>query len=194
VDAAFASGALAPYRKIAVAGFAEGRAAGAESDIRRLAGLSLNDGPVETGAGETVAESIHIQMAHAGFALVERGKVLEAAIGEDIRRENGWAMAMAIAQATGADVVAMGCVARFEDRVGTWYSADKPASVAFGVVIVDPAAKKIVWAGKFEKRQQSLLADLTQWRIFYQGGLSWQTADALAGVGAAFLVERMRGK
>ena len=106
VDAAFASGALAPYRKIAVAGFAEGRAAGAESDIRRLAGLSLNDGPVETGAGETVAESIHIQMARAGFTLVERGKVLEAAIGEDIRRENGWAMAMAIAAATGAAVVA----------------------------------------------------------------------------------------
>ncbi|MDH5636955.1 MAG: hypothetical protein OEZ04_00520, partial [Nitrospinota bacterium] len=178
--------------RFAVLDFLEGAPSG-EASICSVARLPLHKGDVEAGSGETVADHIHLAMAQADFPLTERSAVRKAYLNtnEPDRIANGVSLATSVAKVTGADAVVMGCVARFEELVGGKYSADKPAHVSFGVVVFDPARSGIVWAGKFDKMQRSLFEDLVQWRIFFKGAMTWQTADALSGVGADFLVERM---
>jgi len=196
VDAKYPPGSLAHYRQIAVAPLAEGTGSAPNAGVCRLAGLSFNDGPVEAGAGMDVADLVWRRLDMAGLPIAAPEKTEEAlaAVGADIRAENGIALAKALAARTGADVALLGCVARYQELDGAWYYADRPAAVAFGLVAVDAASGDVVWAGKFEEKQRSLFADLTRWRIFWAGGLVWQRAQKLAGVGVDFLAERMTGR
>jgi len=191
VDAKFFKTNLDKYKNIALLDFSEGPAKGPGQDICSLAGLALNQGAVESGAGAIVADQFHIQMSRSGFAMIGRQKAREATAGlsSEAVQENGARLAQLAASALGADAVMMGCVARYDDLVGSWLMADKTAHVAFAAVIYDPKAGAVVWAGKFDKKQRSLFADLTQWRIFFRGGMVWQRAETLSAVGAGFLVE-----
>ncbi|MDH5509164.1 MAG: hypothetical protein OEZ32_02300 [Nitrospinota bacterium] len=192
VDTGYGATDFSTYSRFTVLDFQEGAPSG-ELGACSLARLLFFKGDVEAGAGESVADHIHLAMAQVGFTLTERSAAREAYlnVNESDRIANGASLAVRVAEVTGADAVVMGCVARFEELVGGKYSADKPAHVSFGVVVFDPARDKVVWAGKFDKMQRSLFEDLFQWRIFVKGEMTWQTADALSGVGAGFLVERM---
>ena len=190
VDSRFKGADFSSFSAIAVLDFHETAAPGADSgpDFCQSEGLTFNHGPVQGGAGESVADLVYTRMAQAGYPMMEREKGMEAL------PEMGpmdLAKATDIAQSLGADALVMGCVARFEDLQGSRMSAEKPAHVSFGVVVFDRTKGRVVWAGKFEKMQKSLFEDLFQWRIFFKGGMAWQSADKLSGVGADFLVDMM---
>lgn len=82
-----------------------------------------------------------------------------------------------------ADVVAIGFVFRYMERIGYDYSVEKPASVAFEINFINPKDGSIIWRGVFDKTQKSLMEDVFQIASFYKGGGKWLTARELAGQG-----------
>jgi len=83
----------------------------------------------------------------------------------------------------GADLIVVGHVFRYVERIGYDYSAEKPASVAFEIIFVDPKNGSTIWRGVFDKTQQSLMEDVLQIASFYKGGGKWLTASELTKQG-----------
>lgn len=83
----------------------------------------------------------------------------------------------------GADLIAVGYIFRYVERIGYSYSAEKPASVAFEINFVNPKDGSIIWRGVFDKTQKSLMED-----VFHVSSLKWLTARELAkqGMNQAF--------
>jgi ABC-type uncharacterized transport system auxiliary subunit len=79
-----------------------------------------------------------------------------------------------------ADFVIQGYVYRFKERVGADYSAESPASVAFGVHFVDCREQTVVWSGYLDETQQALSEDLRYLGTFFRRGARWVTAEEMA--------------
>lgn len=77
-----------------------------------------------------------------------------------------------------ADIVVVGYVFRYVERIGYDYSAEKPASVAFEINFINPKDGGIIWRGVFDKTQKSLMED-----VFHVSSLKWLTARELAKQG-----------
>ena len=84
---------------------------------------------------------------------------------------------------SGADLIAVGYVFRYRERIGYNYSVEKPASVAFEISFVDPQNGDIIWRGVFDKTQKSLMEDVFQIASFFEGGGKWLTARELTKQG-----------
>ena len=87
-----------------------------------------------------------------------------------------------------ADLIAVGYVFRYVERIGYDYSAEKTASVAFEINFVNPKDGSIFWRGIFDKTQKSLMEDVLQIASFYKGHGKWLTARELTkqGMNQAF--------
>ncbi len=83
----------------------------------------------------------------------------------------------------GADVLALGYIYRYTERVGYDYSVEHPASVAFEIYMVNPVDGSIIWRGVFDKTQKSLMEDIFQASSFFKGRGKWLTADELSKQG-----------
>lgn len=82
-----------------------------------------------------------------------------------------------------ADLVAVGYVFRYRERIGYDYSAEKPASVAFAVHLISFRDGSKIWRGVFDKTQKSLMEDVLQIASFYKGGGKWLTVRQLTKQG-----------
>jgi hypothetical protein len=82
-----------------------------------------------------------------------------------------------------ADVLALGYIYRYTERVGYDYSVERPASVAFEIYMVNPSDSSIIWRGVFDKTQKSLMEDMFQVSSFFKGRGKWLTADELSKQG-----------
>jgi hypothetical protein len=82
-----------------------------------------------------------------------------------------------------ADVIAVGYVYRYTERVGYDYSAERPASVAFEIRLLNVKDGSTIWRGVFDKTQKSLMENVFQASSFFKGGAKWLTASQLAKQG-----------
>lgn len=92
-------------------------------------------------------------------------------------------------RALNASAVLDGYVYRYLDRKGTALGVEAPASVAFGMHLVDSETGKILWSGHFDETQQSLSENLLQFETFVQRGGGWVTAEEMAAAAVAALVK-----
>ena len=83
----------------------------------------------------------------------------------------------------GADVLAVGYVYRYTERVGYSISAKQPASVFFEIHLIKTIDGSIIWRGFFDKTQKSLMEDVFQIFSFFKGGGKWMTARQLTEQG-----------
>ena len=93
----------------------------------------------------------------------------------------------------GADVLALGYIYRYSERVGYDYSSERPASVAFEIYMIKPSDGSTIWRGIFDKTQKSLMEDLFQISSFYKGGGKWLTAEELSKQGMNEIFETFPG-
>ena len=91
-----------------------------------------------------------------------------------------------------ASHVLVGTVQRYRQLKGTAYGADRPASVAFSVYLLETATGQIVWSGAFDKTQQSLAENLLDAPAFFKHGAKWLTAEELARAGAETVAEKLK--
>jgi hypothetical protein len=82
-----------------------------------------------------------------------------------------------------ADIIVVGYVYRYTERIGYDYSVERPASVAFEIRLLNVKDGSTIWRGVFDKTQKSLMEDLFQTSSFFKGGAKWLTASQLAKLG-----------
>lgn len=136
----------------------------------------------------------HVQEAlqkHHGEKLIPLAKTMEAygGISKDDTRDTLRTLAQKVGQALGANFIMAGNVWRFKERVGSAVGAEIPASVAFGLYLIDVSNGKVLWREVFEKSQSSLSENILDARAFFKKGAKWVTANELAlyGVREVFL-------
>lgn len=98
-----------------------------------------------------------------------------------------------IGEETGADILAVGYIYRYTERVGYDYSVKQPASVAYEIYMINPSDKSIIWRGIFDKTQKSLMEDLFQISSFFGGGGKWLTAEQLSKQGMDEIFKKFPG-
>ena len=79
-----------------------------------------------------------------------------------------------------ADAVIVGSVYRYKERIGNRYSVKSPASVAFGVHLIETKSGRNIWSGHFDETQRSLSENLFKLKKFIKRKASWITADEMA--------------
>ncbi|MDA8162387.1 MAG: hypothetical protein M0022_05710 [Desulfobacteraceae bacterium] len=83
----------------------------------------------------------------------------------------------------GADAVLYGKLFRFDERVGSAYSAQRPASVAFTLHLIRTSDGAILWHYDFDETQKPLTENILNTRLYRKSGLKWLTAEELAKYG-----------
>jgi len=92
-------------------------------------------------------------------------------------------IAVRLGQDLGVDHVMIGILWRYEQRVGSPLSAERPASVSFNLFLLDVANKKLVWQSSFDKTQKALSDNLFEAQLFFKSGIKWLSAEELAEFG-----------
>jgi hypothetical protein len=90
-----------------------------------------------------------------------------------------------------ADGVVIGYVSCFRERKGYAFSAERPASVTFGVYMVRVSDGTLVWGKIFDRTQQSLTENLFQATFFKRP--KWLTARELSEDGVDELLASFPG-
>lgn len=155
-----------------------------------LTGLTMTPGTVDEGAGASVADLFRSSLAKRGFAVTspeETSKIAEKLMPDSRYTES---MGLAVGRQLEADVVVLGIVVRYGERVGGRFSVDRPASVAFSTAVINMAEGRMVWKARFDKTQKDLLSDVLDIRAFFRGGMTWQTAGQLAGMGVEDMLDQ----
>jgi hypothetical protein len=94
-----------------------------------------------------------------------------------------------IGKVLSADGVVGGHVYRWQEREGTAYAANRPASVAFDAYLLSDEDGVILWKARFDKTQASLSENLFDIHTFIKAKGQWMTAAELAEIGLTEFVE-----
>jgi len=137
----------------------------------------------------------HVQEAlqkRHGDKLIPLVKSIEAygGISKDDTRDTLRTLAQKVGQALGANFIMVGNVWRFKERAGSAVSAEPPASVAFGLYLIDVSNGKVLWREVFEKSQTSLSENILEARAFFKKGVKWVTANELARYGVSEVLKK----
>ncbi len=100
---------------------------------------------------------------------------------------------IAAGRAAKTDLVLAGYIFRFKQRIGTHYSVQSPASVAFGIHLINVADGSSIWYGHYDETQQSLSENLFRLRLFFKRKLQWITAEDMAIAALDELLETFPG-
>ncbi len=102
-------------------------------------------------------------------------KGMEALVSIDLAREVGMAL--------DGDAVLGGIIYRWKERQGSPYAAQRGASVAFEIFLLEVDTGILLWRWKFDKTQLPLSENLLDMETFLGGGGKWMTARELAFLG-----------
>jgi TolB-like protein len=116
---------------------------------------------------------------------------------QKIKSDNPNGSVMQQLQMTGkaleVDDILIGYVSCFRERVGYAYSVERPASVTFGVYMIQSSDGDLVWGRIYDKTQQSFSENVLQASTFFRRGLRWVTAAELAEDGVDEIVKTFPG-
>lgn len=82
-----------------------------------------------------------------------------------------------------ADTVMAGYLYAFRDRTGSSFGAQRPAQVAFELVLISVESGRIIWQRSFKETQKALSEDLLKLGTFIKRRGRWVNAREM-GVGA----------
>lgn len=83
----------------------------------------------------------------------------------------------------GADAVLYTKLLRYRERVGSNYSVQTPASVAFSMVLIRVSDGAVLWRHGYDETQQPLSENLFKAGFYRETGMRWLTAAELADYG-----------
>jgi len=100
----------------------------------------------------------------------------------------------AAGRSAGADVVMVGYIYRYQERIGSRISVDTPASVAFGLHLIDVKTGRQLWRGYVDETQRTLSENLFNINKFIKRKASWITADEMATSGLKEILQTLPKK
>ena len=126
-----------------------------------------------------------------GYELVSPGQaegVYQTQLAKKINQDP-LVLMKAIGQELKADGVIWGGVFRYQNRKGTGYGVQEPASVSLDLHLLRVSDGAIVWKAQWTQTQKSLSEDLFQLGEVAKRGLRWMTAEELAKSGLAEMIK-----
>jgi hypothetical protein len=161
-----------------------------------LCGVGFFGGKIAKGA-ETVVEEIFInklkEFKEAEIIPLEKVEAVYKRVSIESLKMPLIDILKKVGVELGADVIVVGYVFRYMERIGYHYSAEKPASVAYEINFLTTKNGDIFWRGVFDKAQKSLMEDLFQIASFYKGGGKWLTAHELTQQGMDQVFKKFSG-
>jgi hypothetical protein len=140
------------------------------------------DGPPDRP--EAIVEKIFIEKLNAGYQISIIPPDRVAGMYERYIGAFDKVTPLAVLKKVGNDLevdgIVFGYVYRFRELQGTPYAAAKPASVAFEIYLFRVSDAALVWKGRFDKTQTSLMENVLQAPAFLKGGGRWVTARELS--------------
>jgi hypothetical protein len=161
-----------------------------------LCGIGYSSGKIVKGS-EKVVEEIFVDKLHEfkEVELIPPDKVQSVykRIASESLKEPLLNILKKVGRELGADVLAVGYVYRYTERVGYEYSSEHPASVSFEIHLIKTIDGSIIWRGFFDKTQKSLMEDVFQISSFVKGGGKWMTAQQLTEQGMSKIFKTFPG-
>jgi hypothetical protein len=104
-------------------------------------------------------------------------------------KNNFMAQLQSIGRRKKADTVLAGYLYAFRDRTGGSYGVERPAHVAFELVLIGVGSGRILWQRSFQETQKPLSEDITRLGTFLKRGGRWISASEM---GANALQEMLK--
>ena len=98
-------------------------------------------------------------------------------------------LAMEVGKNLNSDSVLIGNISTFREREGGELGTSAPASVAFGVQLINPATGERLWEAYYAETQETLLQNVTKIGKFFKRKGKWVTANQLAKEGVIEVVD-----
>lgn len=175
-------------KKIAVIPFRTGSLNPVENGvvICHLTGQSFKSGKIEPDSGKNVTSLFHQKLIlNKSIELISEDTVntVYESTDKNIVAQYDFSFGKIIGGTVGADAVLMGVVVRYEEREGTKWAVNRPASAAFTAVLLDVKSGEILWKMRFDKTQQALSENVLDVKNFIRGGGGWQEVTHLLLMG-----------
>jgi hypothetical protein len=154
--------------------------------ICHLTGQSFKSGKIEADSGKNVASLFYNNLLHnRNINLIPEASVnlFYESMDKNLTDKYDLSLGKKVGETFEADAVLMGVVLRYEERDGTSWAVNRPASAAFTAILIDVKSGEILWKVRFEKTQKSLSENILDIKNFLKGGGGWQTAEQLLSFG-----------
>jgi len=104
-------------------------------------------------------------------------------IPRDDTKDTPRSLAQKAGEALGADLMIVGTVWRYRDRVRDPMGPERGASVAFDMYLIEVSSGRTVWKAKFDETQRPLTEDIRGAKVLIKKGAKWLSPDELASYG-----------
>ncbi len=154
--------------------------------ICHLTGQSFKSGKIEADAGKNVASLFYNNLLlNRSINLIPEANVnlFYGSVDKNLTDKYALSLGTNVGETFEADAVLMGVVLRYEERDGTSWAVNSPASAAFTAILMDVKSGEILWKVRFDKTQKALSENILDIKTFMKGGGSWQTVDQLLSIG-----------
>ncbi len=100
-------------------------------------------------------------------------------------------LAIEVGKNLNSDSVLIGNISTFREREGGELGINAPASVAFGVQLINPNTGERLWEAYYAETQETLLQNVTKIGKFFKRKGKWVTANQLAKEGVVDVVDNL---
>lgn len=104
-------------------------------------------------------------------------------IPRDEVKDSPRSLAQKLGIALKADLMILGNVWKYRDRVGGSQGISQPASVSFAIYMIEVESGELLWKEVFSETQSSLAENAFKARAFFERGSKWLSANELASYG-----------
>jgi len=129
-----------------------------------------------------VQEALVKRYAEKVVAFDEVSRIYQE-IPKDDTKDTPRSLAIKVGESLGVDIMIVGTVWRYRDRPRDDLEAQRGASVAFDIYLIEVSSGKTVWKTKFDKTQRTLTEDIRGAKELLKKGARWLSADELARYG-----------
>lgn len=98
-------------------------------------------------------------------------------------------LAIEVGKNLNSDSVLIGNISTYREREGGELGTSAPASVAFGVQLINPDTGEKLWEAYYAETQETLLQNVTKIGKFFKRKGKWVTANQLAKEGVVEVVD-----
>ena len=173
--------------RLAVAPFEAEDGYGKEIIRCRSCGNIMESGPIEGDSASTLTFSLweFIQEKGKGFELIHPGQVegvYNTLLAKGVIKDPLILM-KAIGIQMKADYVLWGTVFHYQERKGTAYGVQQPASIAMDLHLLKVQEGNLVWKAQWTETQKSLSENLFEMKSFIKRKMRWVTVKELSSQG-----------
>jgi hypothetical protein len=187
-------GARPVFQRVAVAPFQETTPEQTDinaADCARCIIFTRADGPPDRP--EAMVEQMFIERMRAAYQVElippERVAGMYGRYIEAFHKMTPLSLLNKVGNDLEADGIVFGYVYRFRERQGMPYAASKAASVAFEIHLFRVSDGALIWRGRFDKTQTSLMENVLQASTFLRSGGKWVTVRELSEEGMDNVME-----